>query len=200
MAPHVGRHVTIFTTNDKLEARRHTINTLQLTPVNFQNLLLNSENSLWAPWIVTTVLFTYSSFSSGSKHLVNRQLTSPTKCFTISRITTLQFPIKFTLIRLLLCAAGPSVVIQAHTTHKVQFYTHKLTLGGGASNPSNTISTHTVYLRDLSHGFYIVNTNIINNTLNLDLHLSLLGYSYVHFDLWFQCPIAYKMSREYMII
>ena len=70
-----------------------------------------------------------------------------------------------------------------HTTHKVQVYTHKLTLGGGASIPSNTISTHTVCLRDLSHGFYIVNTNIINNTLNLDLHLSLLGYSYVHFDL-----------------
>ena len=84
----VVRHVTIFTSNDKFEARRCTISTLQHTQVNFQNLLLNPENSLWAPWIVTIVLFTYSSCSSGSKYLVNRQLPSPTKCFTISRITT----------------------------------------------------------------------------------------------------------------
>ena len=45
----LGRHVTIYTPSDKLEARRHTIDAIQLTPVNLQNLLLNSEDFLWAP-------------------------------------------------------------------------------------------------------------------------------------------------------
>ena len=95
----VVRHVTIYTPSDKLEARRHTIDAIQLTPVNLQNLLLNSEDFLWAPWNVTTVLFTYSRCSSNPKYSVNRHLTSPTKYFPISRIATLEFTIIFTHIR-----------------------------------------------------------------------------------------------------
>merc|ERR1712179_186793 len=100
-----------------------------------------------------TTVFTYSSCSPvinygscspGRKHLVNRHITSPTKCLNISRITTLQFPIKLTLIRFLLGAAGPSVITHTHTTHKVRFHTYKLTLGGGAATQSNSTDVHTV--------------------------------------------------------